>query len=304
MLFMEERAGGWKFITAASLPADVTGRTFLAVTNKAASKIHVCDSAPETPIDGDVWFHVVNPDSGTAMSDGSVPIKCWGAYQYDSVMTAWTLLTAYYAYLGAWWALPGLPPVGTTLENCTWAQIDRIGKIGKGADYFTVGSTKTVTLTTGEAITLVLVGMNHDPIADGSRSAPFSFQMQDCLQATGQLEATVSNTNGWNGCAMRNTCNTTLFGVMPDALKTVIKQVQKKASAGNQSASIVTSLDKIWLAAEVELYGTCPASKAGEGSQYAYYTNSGVRLKKVSGVVATWFTRSPAGCDSASFCVI
>lgn len=199
----------------------------------------------------------------------------------------------------------GLPPVGTSFNDCSWEQIDRIGAAGKEAEYFTVGETKTVALTTGESIQFRIVGMRHDLLADGSgQYAPLSLHMVDCLQATGRMEGSNINANGWNGCAMRNTCNTTYYGVLPDALKTVVKQVQKKASAGNYSATIVTSFDKVWLAAEIEIFGVIDESKTGEGSQYAYYTNSAVRIKKVAGAASDWWERSPYSSNATAFCSV
>lgn len=298
-------AGSWKFVTAAVLPSAVAKNTMLAITETAPTTIYVADSEPATPAANDVWYHVFNPDSGLAMSDGSVPIRCLGAYRYNGTGAAWELIPAYYAFLGTWWELPGIPPIGTSLQNCTWAQIDRIGQAGKGADYFIVGQTKSVTLTTGETIQLCLIGMNHDQLADGSGGfAPFTFHMVDCLQATGQINATVSNANGWNGCAMRNTCNNTYFGILPQDLQAVVKTVQKRASAGNQSAAILTSHDRIWLAAEIEIFGTAAYARTGEGSQYAYYANSGVRIKNVAGTASTWWARSPNGSHQSTFCAV
>ena len=296
-------AGSWTFNTASALPAIVTPGTILAITSTVPGTKYAGTEAPDAPVAGDVWFWIADPTAGILLSDGAAQFKCYGAYQY--VDGEWVLLTSYVAWMGLWVDLPSLPPVGTSFNDCSWEQINLIGAAGKEAEYFTVGETKTVALTTAESIELRIVGMRHDLLADGSgQYAPFSFHMVDCLQATGQMEGSNINTNGWNGCAMRNTCNTTFFGVMPDALKAVIKQVQKKASAGNQSATIVTSFDKIWLAAEIEIFGVITSAKTGEGSQYAYYTNSGVRIKKVAGAASAWWERSPSGGNATYFCFV
>jgi hypothetical protein len=296
-------AGSWTFNTVSALPAIVTPSTILAITSTTPGTKYAGKEAPDTPTSGDVWFWIDDPSAGILLSDGVAQFKCYGAYQWDG--TAWVLLTSYVAWMGLWVDLPSLPPVGTTLQNCSWEQINLIGRAGKGADYFTIGSTKTVTLTTNETITLVLVGMNHDLLADGSGDyAPFTFNMVNCLQATGQMESSSINTNGWHGCAMRGVCNGTFYGVMPTALKDVIKQVAKKASSGNQSSTIVTSNDYIWLAAEVEIFGATTNAKAGEGTQYAYYTDSSRRIKRISGVVSIWWERSPIGVNASGFCAV
>lgn len=294
-------AGSWSFSTATVLPAIVTPMTILAITSTTPGTKYAGKEAPDTPTSGDVWFWIDDPSAGILISDGAAHFKCYGAYQYDG--SAWTLLTSYMAWMGIWISLPSLPPVGTTLQNCSWEQINLIGQAGKGEDYFTIGSTKTVTLTTNEVITLVLVGMNHDLLSDGSGGyAPFTFHMLECLTATGQMESSNINTNGWHGCAMRGVCNGTFYGVMPTALKDVIKQVAKNASAGNQSSTIVTSNDYIWLAAEVEIFGATTYAKTGEGTQYAYYTDSSRRIKRISGVASNWWERSSTGSNATTFC--
>ena len=194
------------------------------------------------------------------------------------------------------------PPVGTSSVTALGTD-DRIGAAGKEAEY-SQSANKDVALTTSESIQFRIVGMRHDSCGRFRPVCALSLHMVDCLQATGQMEGSDINANGWNGCAMRNTCNTTYYGVLPDALKAVVKQVQKKASEGNQSATIVTSFDKVWLAAEIEIFGAITNSKTGEGSQYAYYTNSGVRIKKVAGAASYWWERSPRGSNATAFCAV
>ena len=296
-------AGSWSFGLATELPATVTPSSILAIVADATVDYYLADEAPANPTSGDVWFHTTDPEAERMMTNGSNDFYCWGAYQWSG--TAWVLLTTYKSFLGSWAELPGLPPVGTSFNDCSWEQIDRIGAAGKEAEYFTVGETKTVALTTSESIQFRIVGMRHDLLADGSgQYAPLSLHMVDCLQATGQMEGSNINTNGWNGCAMRNACNTTYYGMLPAALKAVVKPVQKKASVGNQLATIVTSLDKVWLAAEVEIFGVITHSATGEGSQYAYYTNSSVRIKKVAGAASFWWQRSPNAGNKVYFCVV
>lgn len=294
-------AGSWTFNTVSALPAIVTPSTILAITSTTPGTKYAGKQAPASPVSGDVWFWIDDPTVGILLSDGVAQFKCYGVYQWDG--TAWILLTSYFAWMGLWVELPSLPPVGTSFDDCSWEQIDLIGAAGKESEYFTVGETKTVALTTAESIELRIVGMRHDLLADGSgQYAPLSLHMANCLNAKGQMEGSNINTNGWNGCAMRNACNTTYYGMLPDDLKAVVKQVAKKASAGNQSATIVTSFDKVWLPAEIEIFGVITYAKTGEGSQYAYYTNSGVRVKLCAGIASGWWGRSPYGSGATHFC--
>lgn len=60
---------------------------------------------------------------------------------------------------------PAIPPIGTTLENCTWEQIKNIADAGMGDTYFNVGDTKNIT-TNGEIVTMQIYGFDHDEKAD------------------------------------------------------------------------------------------------------------------------------------------
>lgn len=292
--------GKWKFITAAAIPETVAKNTFVAITSSTPTTITVGDDAPANPENNHVWFDVVDLSGG---DDGTVGFRCFAAYQWNSANSEWTFLTAYYSWLDNWREVAGLPPAGGNLEDYTWDEINRIGELGRHEEYFSIGETKSVTLTTGEVITLILVGFNCDPlVSNPSAYAPYTFHMQDCLNTTQQMEASNTNVNGWSACKMRTVTLPAIKLTIPTDLRSIIKTVQKKASAGNQSVNIVTSNDDLWLASEIEIFGTLTYSNSGEGSQYPYYATSGNRVKMVSNAAAHWWERSPHATSAASFC--
>lgn len=297
--------GKWKFITAAAVPETVAKNTFVAITSSTPTTITVGDDAPANPENNHVWFDIVDPSGGDVYSDGTVPFRCLAAYQWNSANSEWTSLTAYYSWLDNWREVKGLPPAGGDLADYSWDEINRIGALGRAPEYFSIGETKQVALTTGEIITLVLVGFNSDPlVSNPSAYAPYTFHMQDCLNATQQMEASNTNVNGWNGCKMRTTVLPEILLTLPAELQSVIKTVVKKSSAGNQSSNIVQTNDKLWLASEIEIFGSIPYSKSGEGAQYPYYSTTSSRIKKVNNAAAMWWERSPYGSDAAGFCVV
>ena len=102
----------------------------------------------------------------------------------------------------------------------------------------------------------------------------------------------------------------TLFSQLPHDLQSVIKQVNKKATAGSQSTAITTSADKLWLFAEVEIDGTTSVGYADDGEQYEYWktvkdgTVAADRIKYLSngsGYANPWWLRSPSVSYSTSF---
>ena len=220
-------------------------------------------------------------------------------------VSGWTLLTAYYSYLGVWHDMPSLPPVGTSLENCSWDQIGRIAASGRAAQYFAVGDKKSVTLTTAEVVTMRIIGFCHDDLPSaGGGKAPITFDVENCLATTQKINPTDTNVGGYSGCAFYATLTNTIFNTLPEDLRSVIKQVSKKTSAGNQSATIVTTAEKIFLLSEVEVHGAITYAKTGEGTQYALFTSGGSKVKKVGAAASAWWLRSPYASGATYFCTV
>lgn len=103
----------------------------------------------------------------------------------------------------------------------------------------------------------------------------------------------------------------TLLGQLPDEVKAVIKPVNKLTSAGEQSTTINTTSDSLFLLSEIEVFETRSYSVAGEGTQYAYYRDiantAAKRIKKLSngtGSANSWWLRSPIASLSTSFCYV
>lgn len=197
-----------------------------------------------------------------------------------------------------------------TFATATWAQIEAISKSGKAASAFKVGEEKTITLTTGEQVTLVILGFNHDNLTAGGK-AGITLGMKDLLATKYPMNSSNTNAGGWTSCAMRTSTMQTLYGQLPDDVKAVIKPVNKLTSAGSQSTTIETTSDNLFLLAEIEVFGTRSYSVAGEGTQYAYYRDiantAAKRVKKLSngtGSAYGWWLRSPSAGGSTTFCVV
>ena len=193
--------------------------------------------------------------------------------------------------------------VGNDLESTSWADISTISEFGLAQQYFKVGDQKSI-MVNGVKYQTRIIGFNHDNLTSGGK-AGITFQMVDCLNTTYNMESSNINTNGWLNCAMRKThLRTTIWGQLESSLKSVIKTVNKLASAGNQSATIQTAQDTLFLLSEIEIFGKITYSKAGEGSQYAYYAAGNSTIKKVNGSADAWWERSPRGSNSAVFCYV
>lgn len=196
-----------------------------------------------------------------------------------------------------------------TFADSDWATIAELSENGQAQTFFSVGDEKTISLTTGEQVTLVILDFNHDDLTSGGK-AGMTIGMKNLLATTYRMNETATNEGGWDESEMRTSTMATLLSQLPSDLQGVIKQVNKKATAGGASTSITTSADKLWLLAEVEVDGTTSAGYADEGEQYEYWktvkdgTVSADRIKYLSngsGSASYWWLRSPSVSSSTYF---
>ena len=208
-----------------------------------------------------------------------------------------------------WKTLPTLLSTDFSFGKASWSDIAALSESGSADKYFSVGDEKTISLTTGEQVTLVILGFDHDDLTGGGK-AGMTIGMKNLLATTYRMNATATNEGGWDESEMRTSTMATLLSQLPSDLQGVIKQVNKKATAGGASTSITTSADKLWLLAEVEVDGTTSAGYADEGEQYEYWktvkdgTVAADRIKYLSngsGSANGWWLRSPYVSVSASF---
>lgn len=224
---------------------------------------------------------------------------------------------------------------GTDAEIAKMIQAHYNNKINI-ADYWAVGDTRTVSLSamsaTGvgeshraQSVKFVIGGFNHDDLTspiNGHTKAAITLLQKDCLMdATsasnvnngsadtekGYMNSTTTNVGGWKNCARRTWCNNVFFSALPSTWQSMVKTVNKKVSVGNSSSTIETVQDKIFLAAEIEIFGSTTYSSAGEGTQYQYYKNATANRYKMpkwtsSYVTNIYWERSPRSGSSAYFC--
>lgn len=183
-----------------------------------------------------------------------------------------------------------------------WSEIIAACQSGDVPDSWVVGNYKNMTIN-GKAYRIDIIGKNHDTYASGG-TAPLTFQMHDCYDETKQMNSSNTNSGGWQNSAMRTTHLPAILNLMPAEVKAAIRDVQKKSSAGNQSSSIQTTNDKLFLLSEIEIFGSTTYSFAGEGKQYDYYKAGNSKVKNLSGGAYAWWERSPRSSSSTRFCYV
>ena len=151
--------------------------------------------------------------------------------------------------------------LSTSLETASWGVIDSISKSGNASSIWNVGDKKTINIG-GTDYQFQIIGFNHDAKTAGG-TAGITFQMVDCMNATAQMNSSSTNSDGWKSCAMRTSVLNSIFSSLPADLQKAIKAVNKLTSVGNQSATIKTTSDKLFLLSEVEIFGSTTYSKSG-----------------------------------------
>ena len=174
-------------------------------------------------------------------------------------------------------------------------------------------------------VSMVIIDFNHDTLTtpiNGKTKALITINQKSCLMAegiddtngssnseNGYMNSTNDTTTGWTNCARRTWCNSIYYNALSSGFKSLVKQVNKLTSAGNQSATINTTADYCFLPSEIEIFGSVTNSKAGEGSQYAWFASSASNKYKsphwgTSFVSYIWWERSPRGSDATTFCAV
>ena len=193
------------------------------------------------------------------------------------------------------------PSYDPVFANNTWEQIIEACHNNEVPDTWKVADHKPMTIN-GVDYQIDIIGKNHDTYSDGSGKAPLTFQLHDCYADAKQMNSTNTNNGGWTSCAMRSTHLPAILALMPTEVQNGIQEVNKLTSAGNQSATINTTADKMFLLSEVEIFGRSTYSKSGEGAQYDYYKAGNSKVKNRNGSTFGWWERSPVGSMSLAFC--
>ena len=193
-------------------------------------------------------------------------------------------------------------PYDPVFANNTWEQIIAACHNNEVPDTWKVADHKPMTIN-GVDYQIDIIGKNHDTYASGGK-APLTFQLHDCYGELKNMNSTNTNKGGWTSCAMRSTHLPAILALMPTEVQNGIREVNKLTSAGNQSAAINTTADKLFLLSEIEIFGSVSYSKIGEGTKYDYYKAGNSKVKHLNDGVANWWGRSPDGIDSTRFCYV
>lgn len=230
--------------------------------------------------------------------------------------------------------------VDSVLNNNDWDTISEISDAGTGANYWSVGDRKQVTLNgTMSRLSLsnystyaFILGFNHNSSREGNNRIHFQIGKTalsggtDICLVSGYnddsdfyMNTSSTNAGGWEDSYMRNnilgTSKTSysgkFIGVLPSALRNVLKSVTKYTdNTGNSSTSssaVTATTDYAFLLSEYEVFGSCSYANSNEANrqqQYAYYAAGNSKIKynhSSTGSAVGWWLRSPNRSVSTYF---
>ena len=195
------------------------------------------------------------------------------------------------------------PSYDPVFANNTWEQIIAACHNNEVPETWKVADQKPMTIN-GVDYQIDIIGKNHDDYSDGSGKAPLTFQLHDCYGELKGMSNSDTNRGGWVPCDMRSTHLPAILSRMPVEVQNGIRAVNKLTSMGNQSTTINTTADKLFLLSEIEIFGSVTYSKIGEGTQYDYYKAGNSHVKSYNGYAYLWWERSPYGSNSTNFCIV
>ena len=197
----------------------------------------------------------------------------------------------------------------STLNDTEWDVIKSVSDAGQGANYWSIGDRKEVTLngTVGHlslsnyTTYAFIIGFNHNASVEGANRIHFQLaktalsggkdvalcdsKYNSTVSTTGYFSMNSSRTNsgGWASSQMRtNICGTslssysgTIIAVIPAALRAVLKSVTKytdNTGGGSTAASAVTATtDYFFLLSEYEVLGSISYANSNEKNKQAQY---------------------------------
>lgn len=199
--------------------------------------------------------------------------------------------------------------VSTTLNDNSWETIRVISDAGQGANYWSIGDRKAVTLngTVGH-LTLsnyttyaFIIGFNHNSSLEGTNRIHFQLAKTAlsggtdvCLcdssydsnvSTTGYFSMNSSRTKsgGWKSSQMRtNICGTslssysgTIIAVIPAALRAVLKSVTKytdnTGGTSTEASYVTATTDYFFLLSEFEVFGSISYGNKNEKNKQSQY---------------------------------
>ena len=232
--------------------------------------------------------------------------------------------------------------VAAELNTNSWEMIKAVSDAGQGANYWSVGDTKDVTLSgnwqdlimSNVTVKAFIIGFDHNSAVEGEHRIHFlmgkigTAMVAFCDNQYGHqtsgayftMNTANTNSGGWEASRMRKTVlgnsnspdvplEGSLIAVLPEELRAVMKPVTKWTQ-NNSPLMATATTDYTFLMAEFEIFGARTYANSDEQSKQAQYDYFKAGNPKVfhkhsatTTAVNAWL-RSPYASSSNTFCYV
>ena len=225
--------------------------------------------------------------------------------------------------------------ISRVLDENSWYAIKLVSSLGKGANYWSVGDCKQITMNgkVSDGLTLTnysawvyIIGFNHNAEREGNGIAFQGFKATNngtdvCLVDSGygsnktsgtwfNMNNSQSNAGGWQASLMRKNVMPLIKAAFPADLQAVIKTSTIFTAPDTGDIALTATQDEVFLLAEYEVFGSSISSSPQEQNylkQYAYYSAGNINVRyrhNDTSTAAIWWERSPNFGGSSAFCFV
>lgn len=175
----------------------------------------------------------------------------------------------------------------TTETTINWEELAQ--QIKNSTSGLKVGDIITEKTLDGEEMDLVVVDMGPDWAR---------FESKDCLPVEVAYNQNNRNAGGFADSDLKHYLNEEVFNNLPEELRNVIAEVERKQENGK------SSLCRLFLPTESELFGDCCYSEDDAYSQIEYYKDRRNRIKcNRKGGSPDWYWLASVGGGDSTDCV-
>ena len=224
--------------------------------------------------------------------------------------------------------------VAQELNDTSWAAIKQVSDASMGANFWSVGDCKQITMNgkVSDGLTLsnysawvYIIGFNHNAEREGNGIAFQGFKATNNGTPVSLIDSkyndTISsgtwlnmnktqiNEGGWEGSQMRKNIMPLIKAAFPADLRAVIKpSTIYTAKNWGTNTDCTAAEDEVFLLAEYEVFGKSNRASNQEQNylkQYAYYAAGNSRVKyrhNNTSTFAFWWERSPSSGNAKYFC--
>lgn len=172
---------------------------------------------------------------------------------------------------------------------------------GTAASYYKYGQYKNVNFGTFGTFKMQIIGKNTDELADGDGHAQLTWALVEPFSKHRMNPSEVGTAGGWEQSEMRNYLNDTIWPLIPEVWRNIIKSVKKYSRGYDTSGHYGEYLtnDKIWLFSRREVNDRDESH--GPVYVFAFPAKKYRIIKNTDGYNAYWWLRTT---DGNQFCYI